>query len=217
MLGQPQRRIGAGARVLPQATDHLDPPRDRSSGSKAASAKHPRPRSLVDRANRASSANAVGSWAARQAPISAAADASSCFVQRSSSLPASIAGELDLGEATRGSTSWSPAGSEPSPIPRAASSSRLTPSTRVAIATLMATPPRWSLSEHGQRAGGAEVGEPGSHYLLVAMQVTAHPCRGGCQPAANLCGSKQPASSSPCSGEDDEGRAEKHSVAYVAS
>jgi hypothetical protein len=30
-------------------------------------------------------------------PISAAADASSCFAQRSSSLPASIAGELDLG------------------------------------------------------------------------------------------------------------------------
>lgn len=42
--------------------------------------------------------------------------------------------------ATCGSTSWSPAGSEPYPIPHAASSSRLMPSTRVAIATLVATP-----------------------------------------------------------------------------
>jgi len=63
------------------------------------------------------------------------------------------------------------------------------------------------------KRAGAEVGEPGSHYLLVAIQVTAHPCRSGCRPA-NLGGSKQPASSLPCSGEDDEGRAEKHGVAY---
>jgi hypothetical protein len=52
----------------------------------------------MDRANAPVRRNTVGPWAARQAPISAAADASSCFAQRSSSLPASIAGELDLGE-----------------------------------------------------------------------------------------------------------------------
>jgi hypothetical protein len=50
----------------------------------------------------------------------------------------------------------------------------LTLSARVAIATLLAIPPpRLSLSEHGQRAREAEVGEPDSHDLLVAMQVTA--------------------------------------------
>jgi len=33
------------------------------------------------------------------------------------------------------------------------------------------------------KRAGAEVGEPGSHYLLVAVQVTAHPCRSGRRPA----------------------------------
>jgi hypothetical protein len=36
----------------------------------------------------------------------------------------------------------------------------LTPSTRVAIATLVATPPRLSLSEHGQRARGRRQANP---------------------------------------------------------
>jgi len=62
--------------------------------------------------------------------------------------------------ATCGSTSWSPAGSEPYPIPHAASSSRLMPSTRVAIATLVATPPKLSLSEHDQRARGRRQANP---------------------------------------------------------
>jgi hypothetical protein len=62
--------------------------------------------------------------------------------------------------ATCGSTSRSPAGSEPYPIPHAASSSRLMPSTRVAIATLVATPPRLSLSEHDQRARGRRQANP---------------------------------------------------------
>jgi hypothetical protein len=52
MLSQPQRRIGAGARVLAQATDHLD----RRGILGIASASIRRPGSLVDRANRASSA-----------------------------------------------------------------------------------------------------------------------------------------------------------------
>src|SRR4029453_4743133 len=95
-LNQPQRRIGAGTRALAQATDHLD--RRGSSASTAASASIPSPRSQMDRANAPVRRNTVGPWAARQTPISAAADASSCFAQRSSSLPASIASELDLGE-----------------------------------------------------------------------------------------------------------------------
>jgi hypothetical protein len=95
-LNQPQRRIGAGTRALAQATDHLD--RRGSSASTAASASIRRPRSQMDRANAPVRRNTVGPWAARQTPISAAADASSCFAQRSSSLPASIASELDLGE-----------------------------------------------------------------------------------------------------------------------
>jgi hypothetical protein len=98
-LNQPQRRIGAGTRALAQATDHLD--RRGSSASTAASASIRRPRSQMDRANAPVRRNTVGPWAARQTPISAAADASSCFAQRSSSLPASIASELDLGEGYR--------------------------------------------------------------------------------------------------------------------
>jgi len=104
--------------------------------------------------------NAVGPWAARQAPISAAADASSCFAQRSSSLPASIAGELDLGEGYLWFDLLVAGWLRALPIPRAASSSRLTPSTRVAIATLVATPPKLSLSEHDQRARGRRQANP---------------------------------------------------------
>jgi len=112
-----------------------------SWASTAASASIRRPRSQMDRANAPVRRNTVGPWAARRAPISAAADASSCFAQSSSSLPhPSLASSTSV-RATCGSTSWSPAGSEPYPIPHAASSSRLMPSTRVAIATLVATPP----------------------------------------------------------------------------
>jgi hypothetical protein len=95
----------------------------------------------MDRANAPVRRNTVGPWAARRAPISAAADASSCFAQRSSSLPASIAGELDLGEGYLWFDLLVAGWLRALPIPHAASSSRLMPSTRVAIATLVATPP----------------------------------------------------------------------------
>jgi len=54
MLSQPQRRIGAGARVLAQTTDHLD--RRGILGIEGREREHPQTRSLVDRANHASSA-----------------------------------------------------------------------------------------------------------------------------------------------------------------
>jgi hypothetical protein len=125
-------------------------------------------------ANRSVASGRVRESSRRPRTTSTAADASSCFAQRSSSLPASIAGELDLGEGHPRFDLLVAGWLRALPHPRAASSSRLTPSARVAIATLLATPPpRLSLSEHGQRAREAEVGEPDSHYLLVAIQVTA--------------------------------------------
>lgn len=100
MLGQPQRRIGAGPRALAQATDHLD--RRGILGIEGREREHPQTR-VAGWIGRGAPLrrNTVGPLAARQAPISAAADALSCFAQRSSSLPASIAGELDLGEGYR--------------------------------------------------------------------------------------------------------------------
>jgi hypothetical protein len=102
MLGQPQRRMGrvrGSSRRLRTTSTAAG-----SSESKAASASIRRPGSLVDWANRATSANAVGSWAASQAPILAAADASSCSAQRSSNLSASIAASSASVRATGGST-----------------------------------------------------------------------------------------------------------------
>jgi hypothetical protein len=211
-LNQPQRRIGAGPRALAQATDHLD--RRGILGIEGRQREHPQTRV------------AGGSGAPRQfgetrldrgrpARLSSRPRPTPCPASRSAraAFPhPSLASSTSV-RATCGSTSWSPAGSEPYPIPHAASSSKLTPSTRLAIATLVATPPRFSLSEHGQRAragGGRRTRQP---RLLGVIQLSAHPCRDGRRPAANLCGSKQPASSAPCCGEDDEGLTEKHGVA----
>jgi hypothetical protein len=77
MLSQPQRRIGAGARVLAQATDHLD--RRGILGIEGREREHPQTRVAVGPGEPRQFANAVWTVAARQAPISAAADVSSCF------------------------------------------------------------------------------------------------------------------------------------------
>lgn len=211
-LNQPQRRIGAGPRALAQATDHLD--RRGILGIEGREREHPQTRvaggsgeprqfgeTRLDRGRPARLSSRP-----RPAPCPASRSARAAFPHPSLASSTSV-------RTTCGSTSWLPAGSEPYPIPHAASSSRLTPSTRVAIATLVATPPRFSLSEHGQRAragGGRRTLQPRSAGRHRAQRSR---CRDGRWPAANLCGSKQPASSSPCSWEDDEGRTEKHGVA----
>jgi hypothetical protein len=167
---QPAASSHRGGCAGPRA-DHGPPRPPRDPRHRRREREHPQTRSLVDRANHASSAQRSWTVGGRQAPISAAADASSYFAQRPSSLPASIAGKLDLGEGYPRFDLLVAGWLRALPIPRAASSSRLTPSTRVAIATLVATP-QWSLSEHGQQAGGG--GGRRTRQPLSAGRHTGH-------------------------------------------
>jgi hypothetical protein len=158
MLSQPQRRIGAGARVLAQATDHLD--RCGIFGIEGREREHPQTRVAGGPGEPRQFATRFGPWRPARLPSRPRPTPRPASRSARAACPhPSLASSTSV-RATCGSTSWSPAGSEPYPIPHAASSSRLMPSTRVAIATLVATPPRLSLSEHDQRARGRRQANP---------------------------------------------------------
>ena len=173
MLSQPQRRIGAGTRALAQATDRLD--RRGILGVEGREREHPQTRVAGGSGEPRQFGETVGPWAVRQAPISAVAGASSCFAQRSSSLPASIAGELDLGEGYLRFDLLVAGWLRALPHPAHSLILEVDAFDTCCDRHPRGAPPRWSLSEHGQQARGRGQANPAATICWSPYQLTAHP------------------------------------------